>query len=124
MKKDTKSLLSALALVVVFAAWLIIQRTGSGGGAPVPILDTLEPLELPAEKPGDRIVTYQGFVSSYNTETLIPDWVAYELTADETRGEATRVDKGFSMDMNFRGRQAMREDYFGSGWTKGHMAPA
>jgi len=124
MKKDTKSLLSALALVVVFAAWLIIQRTGAGGGTPAPVLDTPEQLELPALKPEDRIVRYQGFVSSYNTETLIPDWVAYELTAEETHGDATRVDKGFSMDLNFRGRQAKREDYFSSGWTKGHMAPA
>jgi len=124
MKKDTKSLLSALGLVVVFAAWLIIQRTGAGSGTAAPVLDIPDPLELPAEKPGDRTVTYQGFVSSYNTETLIPDWVAYELTAEETHGDATRVDKGFSMDLNFKGKQARREDYFGSGWTKGHMAPA
>jgi DNA/RNA endonuclease G, NUC1 len=28
------------------------------------------------------------------------------------------------MDMNYHGKQAMREDYWGSGWTRGHMAPA
>ena len=127
MKKSNKSLLSALALVLVFATWLILQRTGVlTGEAPVPVAD-LEPdtlLELPAQKDSDHILRYQGFVSSYNTETLIPDWVAYELTAEETHGDATRADKNFSMDLRFRGRQAMREDYAGSGWTKGHMAPA
>ena len=124
MNKNTKSILSALALVVIFAAWLIIQRTGWNFGQAAPALDLPDLLELPAQKPTDQIVRYQGFVSSYNTETLIPDWVAYELTAEETRGDATRADKNFSMDMNFRGRQAMREDYWGSGWTRGHMAPA
>ena len=125
MKKDAKSLLSALALVLIFAAWLIVQRTGLLSGPSTPLVDLSEnQLELPAQKASDKIVEYKGFVSSYNTETLIPDWVAYELTADETRGESTRADKNFSMDMNFRGKQAMREDYWGSGWTRGHMAPA
>ena len=125
MKKNDKSLLSALGLVVIFAAWLILQRTGVLGGSTTPLVDLPDDqLELPASRPGDRIMTYQGYVSSYNPETLIPDWVAYELTAEETRGEATRIDKNFSMDMNYHGKQAMREDYWGSGWTRGHMAPA
>ena len=32
--------------------------------------------------------------------------------------------KGFSMDLSYRGRQAMREDYSNTGWDKGHMAPS
>ena len=124
-KKNRKELLSAAALVVIFAVWLILQRTGLLGGTGTPLVELPDDqLELPADRPGDRIMAYQGFVSSYNPETLIPDWVAYELTAEETRGEASRVDKEFSMDFNYKGKQAMREDYSGSGWTRGHMAPA
>ena len=124
-KKNSKQLLSAAALVVVFAGWLIVQRTGLLRGSSTPFVDlSASQLELPAQKAQDKIVTYRGYVSSYNTETLIPNWVAYELTDEETRGSATRVDKGFSMDPEFRGKQARREDYSGSGWTKGHMAPA
>ena len=81
-------------------------------------------LELPVPTSTGKIVEYQGFTSCYNSKTLIPDWVAYELTNEETYGEATRVDKSFGMDLSFRGRQARREDYTRSGWTKGHMAPA
>lgn len=81
-------------------------------------------LEIPSSAPQDNIVEYQGYVTSYNTRTLIPNWVAYELTEEETRGEATRDEKEFSMDFNFKGKQARREDYFRSGWTRGHMAPA
>ena len=59
-------------------------------------------LELPELNPTDRIVEYTGYVSSYNTETLIPDWVAYELTAEETEGTLSRDDRMFSMDRNFK----------------------
>lgn len=81
-------------------------------------------LELPSISASDRIIEYEGFTVSYNTENLIPDWVAYELTAEEADHRAEREDTRFSMDMSFDGPQAMREDYSGSGWTKGHMAPA
>ena len=126
MKKDAKSLLSALALVLIFAAWLIVQRTGLLSGPSTPLVDLSEnQLELPAQKASDKIVEYKGFVSSYNTETLIPDWVAYELTADETGGTESRGGIEFRMDPTLRGvTQAMREDYSGSGWTKGHLMPA
>ena len=87
-------------------------------------VDAPDMLELPEQTTTGKIVEYQGFTSCYNSKTLIPDWVAYELTAEETHGDATCADKGFSMDMNYKGKQAMREDYNRSGWTKGHMAPA
>ena len=88
------------------------------------LVEAPQGLEIPAPAPQDNIVEYQGYVTSYNTKTLIPNWVAYELTEEETHGEATREDKEFSMDFNFQGKQARREDYFRSGWTRGHMAPA
>ena len=94
------------------------------GCACLEILPAPSGLELPVVTPQDQLVAYQGYVSSYNTQTLIPNWVAYELTDVETYGDATRQDILFSMDRSFKGKQAMREDYAGSGWTKGHMAPA
>ena len=80
-------------------------------------------LELPAIHESDIILIYSGFVVKYNPDYLIPDWVAYELTAKEVNGEVPRA-SGFSMDLNYDGRQAMREDYSYSGWDKGHMAPS
>ena len=66
-KKQRKEFLSAVALVLIFAAWLILQRTGLLGGSSAPLLESSEVLlELPAQKPSDNIVRYQGFVSSYN----------------------------------------------------------
>lgn len=82
-------------------------------------------LEIPAFPADGRIVQHDAYVSSYNTETLIPNWVAYELTADETEGDRSREGREFRMDPDLKGaKQAMREDYSGSGWTKGHLMPA
>ena len=48
MKKSNKSILSALLLVVLFAAWLIAQRTGLlGGGAATPLVDPGQPRRRP-----------------------------------------------------------------------------
>lgn len=80
-------------------------------------------MEMPAIQDGDIILVYNGFVVNYNADLLIPNWVAYELTAEETRGDIPRA-KGFSMDLDYKERQAMREDYSNSGWDKGHMAPS
>jgi len=80
-------------------------------------------MELPEVLQSDDIVVHRGFISSYNTETLIPDWVAYELTEEEVNGTFGRSGS-FGMDPDFTERQAMREDYSNSGWDKGHLAPA
>lgn len=81
-------------------------------------------LEIP-DAPGGRIVRHDAYISSYNAKTLIPDWVAYEITAEEAEGRRERGAIEFRMDPDLRGvTQAMREDYSGSGWTKGHMMPA
>lgn len=80
-------------------------------------------MELPAIKGTDIVIVYHGFVVNYNIQRLIPNWVAYELTAEELKGDVSRA-KRFSMDLDFEKKQAMREDYSNSGWDKGHMAPA
>ena len=94
--------------------------------APATVSTTLDNLlEIPALTADGRIVEHGAFVSSYNTETLIPNWVAYELTAEETEGNRSREGIEFRKDPALKGLpQAMREDYSGSGWTKGHLMPA
>lgn len=80
-------------------------------------------LELPEIKSNDTLIVHSGYICRYNSGTLIPNWVAYELTAEEVHGQYKRSGS-FGMDPYFPGRQAMREDYSNSGWDKGHMVPA
>ena len=127
-KKNWKKWVGAVAAAVLIGVGggEYIQNTrmaDSTDGSSVEMVQG-QVLELPSVQEGDRIVTYTGYTVSYNTATLIPNWVAYELTEEETWGEIDRTETRFSMDLGFKGRQARREDYANSGWTKGHMAPA
>jgi endonuclease G len=129
VKKAKNYLLAAILIVGGLVYYFI-----GGGGAAEPEAEepvasalhaSLPGLEIPSTVPGSRVVKHGAYVTSYNTETLIPDWVAYELTADEADARRDREGVEFRMDPDLRGcTQAMREDYSGSGWTKGHLMPA
>lgn len=80
-------------------------------------------LELPAFSNSEDIVSHIGFTASYNHEMLIPNWVAYELTAEECEG-TLRGKESFCWDPELKGRQPNREDYKNDAqWDRGHMAP-
>lgn len=83
-------------------------------------------LEIPKweSTTAQQLVTNLGYTSSYNTSYGIPNWVAYEITRSEaTSTEAERKDK-FMPDPKVKGHSATNADYKGSGYDKGHMAPA
>lgn len=70
-----------------------------------------------------QIIEHIGYTISYNSNTKNPNWVGYELTADEVEGVVTR-EETFVTDPLIRGAQACDDDYKNSGWDRGHMAPA
>ena len=84
------------------------------------------PLEWPAVPNDAQVYVHTGYATLYNRQTLIPDWVAYELTADEVNPpEKLRGNESFRWDPETRGKNtAYREDYKNDdGWQRGHMAP-
>ena len=81
-------------------------------------------LELPAAIPGERIIEHTGYTLSYNEEHELPSWVAYELTRDEVLGNASERNDNFRADPSVPTGSASLQDYRGSGYDRGHMAPA
>lgn len=82
-------------------------------------------LELPAITKGQTVIEHDGYTSSFNSVTMIPNWVAYELTSEELNGTVKRPSNSpFQPDPSYKGRQPQRSDYSNSSnWDKGHMAP-
>lgn len=88
-------------------------------------IPTAEELEIPvmtAPRKG-QIIRHTGYTVSYNENLRLPNWVAYELTRQETQGNVQRTDR-FIADPQVKGVIATNADYTRSGYDKGHMAPA
>lgn len=69
------------------------------------------------------ILRRTAYILSYNPELLIPNWVAWHLTAEHVNGDYPR-DNNFYEDVDVSSPRATNADYKGSGWSKGHMCPA
>lgn len=81
--------------------------------------------ELPTILQDDIIIRYHNnYVVSYNEDTKVANWVAYELKKEELSGTGDRKTMRFVKDSNVNVSQASDEDYRGSMWRKGHLAPA
>lgn len=80
--------------------------------------------ELPNTSSSDSIVAHIAYTLSFNPNTKIVNWVAYELTADETDGPWTRKGLRFMPDPDCHYKQADNDDYRNSGYSRGHLAPA
>ena len=80
-------------------------------------------VELPSVTHDEQVIDHIGYTTSYNSNTLNPNWVAYELTSWELQGES-KGKNSFCWDPLVKGRKSNREDYKNNlDWDKGHMAP-
>ena len=116
-----KIIITLLVMVILFIVLCFLtpseaaEDTASG---------TIQHLELPAPVAGEQIIEHMGYTLSYNEENEVASWVAYELTRDEVLGNASERNDNFRADPSVPTGSASLQDYRGSGYDRGHMAPA
>lgn len=84
---------------------------------------TITDLEIPNTSTSEKIVTHTGYSLLYNETHEQALWVAYELTKEETNKLYERTDN-FMPDPLVSTGTANDGDYSGSGYDRGHLAPA
>lgn len=80
-------------------------------------------LEIPALLPDENLVQHTAFSLVYSEKHEQAKWVAYQLTAAETEKAHERSDR-FLPDPSIASGSATDADYKGSGYDRGHLAPA
>jgi endonuclease G len=79
------------------------------------------PAILPEEE--SQVVKHQYYTLLYNEEHEQAEWVAYKLTKGFIQGSAERQND-FRPDPAVRTGSALPDDYRGSSYDRGHLAPA
>ena len=82
-----------------------------------------ELLVIPSTNSGDIVIHHNGFSLLYSEKYEQAAWVAYLLTKKEVYGKIPRSNN-FREDPTILSGSAKLEDYKGSGYDRGHLAPA
>ena len=72
----------------------------------------------------DQLLCREGYAVGYDYERKVPSWVAYLITKESVEKKYKRSNK-FKVDKDLpENSRATLADYKGSGYDRGHMAPA
>lgn len=71
----------------------------------------------------DQLVVHQGYTLAYNESNEVADWVAYVLDSNELQIHRNRSND-FQRDPFVSTVSALPNDYWHSGFDRGHLAPA
>lgn len=126
-------LIAIVLLLLVLLCFYIFQKNRHdvppSGTAPKPAsresasAPAAEGIELPAQAPGIALVQHQGYSLGFNADAHQASWVAYLLTAAEVRSANRPRTNNFRPDPQVPA-SATDADYDGSGYDRGHLAPA
>lgn len=78
----------------------------------------------PLKNTSEIMLQREGYTVSYNKDRKVPNWVAWHLTAEHTKGQNYRDGMDFYEDMEVPAPRATADDYFRSKYDRGHMCPS
>lgn len=81
-------------------------------------------LDLGVPGPCTQIVNREGFALGYSEKYEQPLWVTYRLTKEEVLSRKASRLNDFFEDAEIKTGSATIADYIGSGYDRGHLAPA
>src|SRR5450631_4051224 len=114
------------------------RSTSAGGAPPANRFEGLNPQQhaliddscyggLPVDtgeaRGSTELIIRQGYVLEHSSVDKIPLWVCESVAADQLRGRIARSNR-FKADPDLNGHKAYPTDYAGSGYDRGHQAPA
>lgn len=83
----------------------------------------LKALGLPALQPGDVVIEHAGHSLVYSEQHEQPKWTAHIASTELVQGNLARIDT-FLMDDQVTTGSSTVEDYWNSGFDRGHMVPS
>ena len=114
-----KTKLFHLSLIILFwasSSGLVYRQNGEGGLTCK--YQKINDLEIPKLKPHESVIRHTGYTLSFNEKYKEANWVAYELTREETHGDLKRTNH-FRPDPEVTNGTATDEDYKYSGYDRG-----
>ncbi|MBX2962977.1 MAG: DNA/RNA non-specific endonuclease [Cyclobacteriaceae bacterium] len=130
MGRTTDIYRTLIGTILTMAFTLSCQSTGrsvTSSSAPAltapPASIFHEDLALPRLSENEVLTRHTGFSLVYNTTHKNARWVAYELTRSKSEKGVDRTDK-FLQDPLLQNLTATDNDYYKSGYDRGHLAPA
>ncbi len=78
----------------------------------------------PSQSGSNSLIKHQFYTLSYAEQHEQAEWVAYTMTRDQLNSPKQDRFNYFAPDLAIKTQSALHRDYTGSGYSRGHLAPA